>query len=102
MVLAELGSSITNALRKMTASTLIDDAVIDEMCKEICKALLQSDVNVKLVAGLRNNIKKRINLEEMAAGINKRKVIQAVCSLFLVSFSARLCLVSLRFECSKF
>lgn len=89
MVLAELGQSITSALRKMTNSTVIDDSVIDAMCKEICAALLQSDVNVKLVAGMRNNIKKRINLEEMAAGVNRRRVIQSVRRVGSLPLTAR-------------
>jgi signal recognition particle subunit SRP54 len=48
------------------------------MLKEIAAALLQSDVNIKLVQNLRNNIKKIVNIEEMASGVNKRKIIQKV------------------------
>lgn len=33
-------------------------------------------MNVKIVMGLRNNIKKRVNVEELAAGLNKRKIIE--------------------------
>lgn len=76
MVLQELGSRITSALRTMANSTVVDMSVVDEMLKEICNALVASDVNVKLVFQLRKNIKDSINLEDMAAGINKRKVIQ--------------------------
>ena len=78
MVLAELGSQITNALLKMRNSTIIDQTVIDEMLKEICNALIGADVNVKLVLKLRTNIKSSLNLEEIASGINKRKLIQKV------------------------
>lgn len=42
---------------------------------------MQADVNVKLVLTLRNNIKTKVNLEEMATGLNKRRVIQKVCLL---------------------
>ncbi len=38
--------------------------------------LLQSDVNVKLVMGLRSNVKKRVNIGNVAAGLNARKVIE--------------------------
>jgi len=86
MVLAELGSKITAALRTMTMSTVIDEKVLDEMLKEIVAALLSADVNVLLVSQLRNNIKKRINLDEMASGMNRRRIIQQavyeeLCSL---------------------
>jgi len=86
MVLQELGGRISAALRNMSNSAVIDGAVVDDMLKEIGNALIQSDVNVRLVVTLRTNIKKKINLEELAAGINKRKLIQKVvyeelCSL---------------------
>lgn len=57
MVLADLGKRLTTALRNMTNSTVIDEEVLNEMLKELCAALLESDVNVKLVANLRKNIK---------------------------------------------
>lgn len=76
MVLNELGRGITAALASMANQMVIDEAALDECLKEICKALLQSDVNVKLVAALRTNVKKRVNVEELAAGLNKRKIIE--------------------------
>ncbi|WIA37924.1 hypothetical protein OEZ86_001301 [Tetradesmus obliquus] len=76
MVLNELGAKITGALAAMSNQMVIDEKVLDACLKEICSALLQSDVNVRLVAGLRNNIKKRVNVEELAAGLNKRKIIE--------------------------
>ena len=47
------------------------------MLKEICTALLEADVNVKLVGRLRENVRKAIDFEEMAAGLNKRRIIQS-------------------------
>ncbi|GBF94810.1 signal recognition particle 54 kDa [Raphidocelis subcapitata] len=76
MVLNELGRGITSALASMANAMVIDEAALDECLKEICKALLQSDVNVKLVAAMRSNVKKRVNVEELAAGLNKRKIIE--------------------------
>ncbi|KAA8494173.1 Signal recognition particle 54 kDa protein [Porphyridium purpureum] len=76
MVLNELGKKITSALRRMTNSTVIDEQALDDMLKEVSRALLEADVNVRIVAQLRTNVKKRVNLEELAAGVNKRKLIQ--------------------------
>jgi signal recognition particle subunit SRP54 len=76
MVLNELGGKITQALASMASNMVIDEAVLDACLKEICTALLQADVNVKLVMNLRNGIKKRVNVEELAAGLNKRKIIE--------------------------
>jgi hypothetical protein len=78
MVLAELGQRISQALASMSNVTVIDEAVLDACIKEICTALLQADVNVRLVANLRSNVKKRVNMEEMAGGLNKRKIIEKV------------------------
>lgn len=36
---------------------------------------MESDVNVKFVQSMRNNIKKIINLDELAAGVNKKRII---------------------------
>jgi len=49
---------------------------LDDVLKEIAAALLQADVNVKLVSELRGNVKKRVLLESDAGGLNKRKLIQ--------------------------
>lgn len=46
MVLADLGSKLSVALRKMANHTVIDQEVLDAMLADICKALLQADVNV--------------------------------------------------------
>jgi len=73
-----LGQRITQALGKMSNVTVIDEAVLDACMKEICTALIQADVNVKLVANMRANVKKRVNMEEMAGGLNKRKIIEKV------------------------
>lgn len=79
MVLAELGGRLQNAVRKLNSVTIIDETVVDGMLKDIGNALVLADVNVPLVAKLKTNIKKRINLEEMASGLSKRKIInQAV------------------------
>ena len=47
------------------------------MLKEICTALLEADVNVKLVGRLRQNVRDAIDFDEMAAGLNKRRIIQS-------------------------
>merc|ERR1712168_1429798 len=47
------------------------------MLSEICKALLEADVNIHLVQKLRSSVKSSIDFEEMAGGLNKRKMIQS-------------------------
>ena len=57
---------------------MVDDTAVDEMLREIGNALIGADVSVKLVLDLRNKIKTRINLESVAGGIDKRKLIKKV------------------------
>ena len=66
MVLADLGSKVAVALRKMTQATVIDESVVKEMLMEICKALLQADVNVAQVKHLRENVTKNVDVEALA------------------------------------
>ena len=47
------------------------------MLKEICTALLEADCNIKLVKQLRENVKAVIDFDEMAGGLNKRRMIQS-------------------------
>eukprot|EP01106_Pelomyxa_sp_JSP_P017503 TRINITY_DN71_c0_g1_i1.p1 TRINITY_DN71_c0_g1~~TRINITY_DN71_c0_g1_i1.p1 ORF type:complete len:490 (-),score=159.40 TRINITY_DN71_c0_g1_i1:31-1500(-) len=85
MVLSELGTRLTAALRALSTKSSIDDEVLNEALKEICNALLASDVNVKLVAGLRANVKKRVNLPELAAGLSRANLIKQAVFDELVS-----------------
>jgi signal recognition particle subunit SRP54 len=50
--------------------------VLAECLKEISRALLQADVQFKMAMNMQNNIKKIVNLDDLAAGHNKRKIIQ--------------------------
>ncbi|CAO3652965.1 unnamed protein product [Mucor fragilis] len=76
MVLADLGRKINSAFTELTKAPVIDEKVLDSLVKEICAALLASDVNVMLVQRLRANIKKNVNLEELANGANKKRMIE--------------------------
>ena len=80
MVLAELGGKITRALQTMASASIIDDEVINKLTSTLAMALLQADVDIKLVKQMQNNIKTACAIEETAAGTNKRKMIQHVSS----------------------
>ncbi|KAG2371004.1 Signal recognition particle protein [Vigna angularis] len=76
MVLAELGGSISRALQQMSNATVIDEKVLNDCLNDITRALLQSDVQFKLVRDMQTNIKNIVNLDDLAAGHNKRRIIQ--------------------------
>ena len=46
------------------------------MVKEICNALLEADVNVKLVSTLRKSIKNTVNFKDLPPAVNKKRLIQ--------------------------
>jgi len=77
MVLADLGSKLTRALQTMAASSVIDDEVVSKLTSSIAMALLQADVDIRLVKQLQNNIKTACAVDDTAAGANKRKMIQS-------------------------
>uniref|UniRef100_A0AC35UDR1 Signal recognition particle 54 kDa protein n=1 Tax=Rhabditophanes sp. KR3021 TaxID=114890 RepID=A0AC35UDR1_9BILA len=75
MVLADLGRKLREAIGKLGQSPCINEAELELMLKEISVALIQSDVPIKLIKVLKDNVKKAINFEEMTGGVNKKRVI---------------------------
>jgi signal recognition particle subunit SRP54 len=80
MVLADLGRKINDAVTGAIKTSDVSESAIDLMLKEICNALLESDVNIKLVAKLRKDIKTKINEEANATtnAANKKRLVQKV------------------------
>lgn len=76
MVLGELGSKIGAAMRKVVSSKQVDESLLEEMLQEMTDALAAADVDVDLTSQFRSAVKKKVNLKDMPAGLNKRKVIQ--------------------------
>lgn len=78
MVLADLGLRLRSALSTVNSGS---ESEVQILVKDICTALLESDVNVKLVAKLRDNIKKKCASEianENESSANKRKKLQKI------------------------
>ena len=72
MVLEKLGDSLRNTLSKISKSLFVDEKLINELVKDIQRALLQSDTNVQMVFDLSKKIKERAS-ENTPAGITKRE-----------------------------
>lgn len=71
MVLDKLGDSLKSTLSKIKNSLTIDRTLVEEIVKEIQKALLAADVNVRLVLELTKSIRKRA-IEENNPDLNKK------------------------------
>ena len=64
-----LGSSLYNALKRILRAPVVDEATVKELVHDIQKALLQADVNVKLVLGIAQRIEKSALKEKVPPGI---------------------------------
>jgi len=85
MVLEKLGDSLKNTLSKISKSLFVDEKLINELVKDIQRALLQSDTNVQLVFDLSKKIKERAS-EATPAGITKREHLITVVYEELTNF----------------
>ena len=73
MVLDNLGESLRNTLAKLAKSGTIDEKSIKEMVRDMQRALLQADVNVKLALKLTREIERRAIDEKPNAGVSARE-----------------------------
>jgi signal recognition particle subunit SRP54 len=73
MALDRLGSSLTGAIKKLFRAGVIDEAAVKELVRDIQRALLQADVNVKLVLGISKRIEERALKEKVPPGISRRE-----------------------------
>lgn len=85
MVLDKLGDSLKGALSKLTGASFVDEKLINEIVKDIQRALLQADVNVKLVFELTKNIKERAK-ERTPPGLTKKEQLVNILYEELASF----------------
>ena len=89
MGMDSLSSSLKDALRKLAGKTIIDRAAVDELVKDLQRALLTSDVNVKLVMQLSQRVKARALDEELPKGINAREHVLRIVYQELVNLVGR-------------
>jgi signal recognition particle subunit SRP54 len=73
MALDHLGSSLTNAIKKLFRAAVVDEAAVKELVRDIQRALLQADVNVQLVLEISKRIEERALKEKMPPGISRRE-----------------------------
>ncbi len=68
MVMEGLGKSLRNILGRLGKASVIDEELVKDLCKDLQRALLEADVNVKLVLEVTNNVKERAMNEPPEAG----------------------------------
>ncbi|MBU4373183.1 MAG: signal recognition particle protein Srp54 [Euryarchaeota archaeon] len=73
MVLDKLGDSLQSAIKKLVGASRIDEKIVDEVVRDIQRAMLQADVNVKHVMALSQKIKQRSLKEAPPSGMSPRE-----------------------------
>src|SRR5512136_3418415 len=73
MALDKLGSSLTDAIKKLFKAGIVDEAAVKELVRDIQRALLQADVNVQLVLQISKNIEERALKEKVPPGVSRRE-----------------------------
>ena len=67
-----LREGLRGALKKIVGSSDINEELIDSLCKDVQRALLQSDVNVRLVLSITQNLKDRALKEQPPKGLSRK------------------------------
>ena len=78
MVLEKLGRSLDTAIRKIRRLPIVDKNAIDELIKELQRALLSSDVKVDLVFEMTENIRKEAMNTKLQKARRKDFIIKLV------------------------
>jgi signal recognition particle subunit SRP54 len=78
-MLGNLGENLTKTMKKLAGMAIIDEKVVKDVIKDIQRALIQADVNIKLVLNLSKTIEVRALNEEPPKGVTpKEHVIKIV------------------------
>lgn len=100
MAIEHLGSSLYDAIKKLFKASVIDEAAVKELVRDIQRALLQSDVNVKLVLEISKRIEERALKENVPPGISRREHVLKVVYEELTRFLGEKA-VAVKFEPGK-
>lgn len=73
MVMEGLGDSLRSTIKKIANAGHIDAALVKEVSRDIQRALIQSDMNVRQVLALSKNVEKRALEERPLPGMSNRE-----------------------------
>ena len=71
-MLDNLKSGLRGALKKIVGASDINEELIDSLCKDVQRSLLSSDVNVRLVLTITQNLKQRALHEDPPKGLSRK------------------------------
>ena len=71
-MLDNLRSGLRSTLKKIVGASDVNEELIDSLCKDVQRTLLQSDINVKLVFSITQNLKSRAINEKPPKGLSRK------------------------------
>ncbi|OYT27892.1 MAG: signal recognition particle protein Srp19, partial [Thermofilum sp. ex4484_82] len=71
----DLRKRLQSVISKIKRAPIIDEKTLNEILRDIQRALLYADVSVDLILQLTNNIKERIRKEKLPPGFSKRELL---------------------------
>ena len=71
-MLDNLRTGLRSALKKIVGASDVNEELIDSLCRDVQRALLQSDVNVKLVVSITKNLRSRALNEMPPKGLSRK------------------------------
>ena len=71
--LETLGKSLREAVKKLLGKSIVDEAAVKELIRDLQRVLLQSDVNVKLVFELSKRVEEKALKETLPPGISRKE-----------------------------
>lgn len=85
MVLESLGNSLKDAIKKIANASHVDQVLVKDVAKDVQRALLQADVNVKLVLSMTQKLEQRALTEKPPPGMSSREHVIRIIYEELVS-----------------
>ncbi len=74
-MLESLRSGLQSAIKKLLGNDIVDEAAIKEFVRDLQRALIQADVNVKLVLSVTESVQRRALEEKPPPGLERKNQI---------------------------
>jgi len=73
MVLDKFGSGLKQAFRKVMGLGMVDKEAVEAVVRELQRALLQADVDVRMVSELSNSIREKVLKAKLPPGMTLKE-----------------------------
>ncbi|MBW2988129.1 signal recognition particle protein [Candidatus Woesearchaeota archaeon] len=89
MVLERLGNSLRGAIEKISKALFVDKKLVNELIKDLQRALIEADVNIQLVMEVSERIRKRMFEEGIPSTVTKRDYLLRVVYQELIALMGK-------------